>query len=826
MAPETLWEVMRAHALALPAAPAVLGGDYPTVTFAALWRLMQQTVDGLHALGIGPQDVVATAVPQRPTAVLASMAVQAAAGICPVDVRSPAPELAADLRLAGATALVAMAGAQGALRTAAASVGIPFIELHEAFGAEGVTFRYTSNGARPSGPADWAAATTPGIVGRTSGTTGVPDCVHYSQAAWLTRMRVLSHVFAFTPNDRALHLTPLPSAGALSLAHQTLLGGGSVFVGDGRAGGLLRQFEAAAPTWYYATPSLHQAVLEEAAADPGWRPPHPLRFIRSGGAPGTDHQRDALEALFQAPVRQTYSMTSTTLIACEPPTSAERRPGTVGRSPVYHLEICDPEGVSLPTGETGEIVLVNPEDDPHGWFRGPGALGAPGARTPTGDLGYLDADGYLSITGRLKEVIQRGGMSVLPVEIEAALREHPTVREAVAFGVPHPLLGESVAAAVVLHAGSAAGERELRGWLADRLAAHKVPARIVLVDTVPVNDRGKVARRTLSTAFASSLATASHSAVQPATPLERTLLQAFEQSLRRVGLGVDDDYFELGGTSLSGAMVMDRISRSIGRQVPAETLWQAGTVRRLAEVLEAGAGPRMHPDVVVMRPQGEGVPLFLLAPPEQRVTFFPLAAHVPAGRPLYTISPPFADEDGIPLPSIEAFATRAVAAIRSVEPSGPYHLAGYSWAGTLAFEVARQLVAAGLAVGFLGILDTQPPASGSSPRRALRVVGGIARLAGPQRAAVLAQTWRRLRAGGPLRSAYATSTARYRPRPYRGRVVVFQAEDTVQHRTPPAPYWTRLAAATEVITLPGDHASILTDPAALAIIGARLAASS
>jgi acyl-CoA synthetase (AMP-forming)/AMP-acid ligase II len=203
-----------------------------------------------------------------------------------------------------------------------------------------------------------------------------------------------------------------------------------------------------------------------------------------------------LEELFGAPLIEAYGMTEAThQMASNPLPPGLRKPGTVGMAAGPEVAIMDEAGQLLPPGATGEIVIrgasvtagyennpkANAEAFSGGWFR-------------TGDQGVMDADGYVSITGRLKEIINRGGEKISPREVDEILMDHPAVAQVVCFGMPHAKLGEEVAAAVVLREGQHASERDLQDFVARRAADYKVPKRILLLDEIPKGATGKLQR--------------------------------------------------------------------------------------------------------------------------------------------------------------------------------------------------------------------------------------------------------------------------------------------------------------------------------------------
>jgi acyl-CoA synthetase (AMP-forming)/AMP-acid ligase II len=272
--------------------------------------------------------------------------------------------------------------------------------------------------------------------------------------------------------------------------------GGSVYCTPGfNALKFFAEMDEARPTWYTAVPTMHQAILTRAPRNKEIIARHPLRFVRSSSSSMPPTVITELEAVFKCPVIEAYGMTEATHQMASNPLRAVRKPGSVGLAAGPEVAIMDGAGRLLDKGETGEVVIRGPsvtlgyENNPKanaaaftdGWFR-------------TGDQGIIDADGYLSLTGRLKEIINRGGEKISPREIDEALMNHPAVLQAVAFAVPHPMLGEEVGAAVVLREGSSATEQELGAFLSERLAAFKTPRKILFLAEIPKGATGKLQR--------------------------------------------------------------------------------------------------------------------------------------------------------------------------------------------------------------------------------------------------------------------------------------------------------------------------------------------
>jgi acyl-CoA synthetase (AMP-forming)/AMP-acid ligase II len=254
--------------------------------------------------------------------------------------------------------------------------------------------------------------------------------------------------------------------------------------------------DEAKPTWYTAVPTMHQAIVARASKNAEVIARHPLRFVRSSSSSMPPQVIKEIEDVFKAPLIESYGMTEAThQMASNPLPPAVRKPGSVGVAAGPEVAIMGEDGSLLAAGEIGEIVIRGPnvtagyENNPkanadgflNGWFR-------------TGDQGTKDAEGYISLTGRLKEIINRGGEKVSPREVDEILMDHPAVAQVVCFGMPHPKLGEEVAAAVVLREGQTADERALQAFVAQRAADYKVPKKILFMDEIPKGATGKLQR--------------------------------------------------------------------------------------------------------------------------------------------------------------------------------------------------------------------------------------------------------------------------------------------------------------------------------------------
>ena len=464
---------------------------------------------------------------------------------------------------------------------------------------------------------------------------------------------------------------------------------------------------------------MHQAILARAAASREVTDSCQLRFVRSSSAPLPIPVMEELERVFDAPVVEAYGMTEAThQIASNPLPPMNRKPGSVGLPIGCRVAVMDPEGSLLPLRETGEVVIQGAgvtagyDNDPeanrytfaNGWFR-------------TGDLGFLDDEGYLFLTGRLKETINRGGEKISPIEVEEVILGHPSVAEAITFAVPSPEMGEEVAAAVVPNPGTDLSEQELLKYAAQRLAYFKVPRRVVFLEELPKGPTGKLQRVGFAERIglgADSLGapevTGGHAV--PTSELEERLAEIWSQVLGVEELGVEDNFFELGGDSILGAHLVARIQKSLGISLPLAFLFIAPTVRGMAGAVDGRELPREWPSLVTIKAGGSRPPVFCVHPHNGQVlVYHDLARRLGPEQPVFGFQRVELDGQGGLPSTLEELAAGYVEEMVGLQPDGPYYLAGYCSGGPIAFEIARQLEDAGREVALLALLDSYAPGS-------------------------------------------------------------------------------------------------------------------
>ncbi len=479
---------------------------------------------GLVARGVEPGDPIGIVGPNGPALAVAVLAVAAVATAAPLNPALPRPELAFELADLGVRAVVVVGGPSpagavawpDAVLAVTEQAGATVLRLDPLDGGPpgSVVLRGPDLAARVE---DLADELTDGLTDRangrfdpdvalvlhTSGTTARPKIVPLTRANLAASARAVSATLELEPHDVGIEVMPLFHVHGLVAGLLAPLRAGSAVVATPgfHAPDFAGWFVGARPTWLTAVPTMHLSLVERLAGHASEAPDRPLRLVRSSSASLAPGLLAQMERVLGAPMIEAYGMTEGAhQLASNGLGPDQRRPGRVGQAAGAEIRVRvghDAEsGRWAEPGEAGEVVVRGPgvtagyvSADPEvnrrawvdGWLR-------------TGDLGWLDDEGYLTLTGRLKELINRGGEKISPREVDEVLLEHPAVSQAVTFGVTDPRLGEAVAAAVVAAPQATPAERDLRQFVAQRLAVHKVPRRVVVVDRLPTGPSGKVKR--------------------------------------------------------------------------------------------------------------------------------------------------------------------------------------------------------------------------------------------------------------------------------------------------------------------------------------------
>lgn len=479
--------------------PAIGSPGMQDLSYAQLYELVSNTVSQLNEVGIGRNDRVAIVLNNGPFMATAFISVACGMTAAPLNPSFCADEFEFYLKDLQIKALLVEKDSTSPAIAVAKKLGImimtllPSTEIAGQFVLEqcGAEKLHLNSGG-------WAQKNDIALILHTSGTTSRPKIVPLSQTNVCTSAMNIAATLDFEVHDRGINIMPLFHIHGLIAGVLAPLSRGS-FVSCTLGFNAMKFFSwmnEVKPTWYTAVPTMHQAILTRAKHNQEIISQNPLRFIRSSSASMPTKVITDIEQIFQTQLIESYGMTEASHQMCSNLLSPGiRKPGTVGIAQGVEVAIINEKGELLKSGLAGEIVIKGPnitvgyENNPqantesfiNGWFR-------------TGDLGSLDSDGYLTITGRSKEIINRGGEKISPREVDEILLNHPAIQQALTFAMPHEKLGEEVAALVVLHDGYSADEKSIREFSSNYLADFKIPKNIIFMTEIPKGATGKMQR--------------------------------------------------------------------------------------------------------------------------------------------------------------------------------------------------------------------------------------------------------------------------------------------------------------------------------------------
>ena len=500
---KTIFECIQSWALMQPDAPALRFHGRESLSYGGVVSAIQHIKDVIHSHGYGRNDRIAVVHPNGPEMALIVLGLISCASCAPLNQKYTAAEFEFYLADLNIKAVVVRAGLKSPIFEVCQRLNIPVIELAANTDEPIGTLHFKQGTKSPPAEAGFAQAQDSALILHTSGTTSRPKIVPLEQHHLICSTQNVVDTLRLTPQDSCFNIMPLFHIhGMMGALMASLVSGGSIICSPGFAEDpfFTAQFFpwliALKPTWYTAVPTMHQAILGNAPRFPDIVTQCPLRFIRSASASLAPQVMASLESIFQAPVLEAYGMTEAAhQMTSNPLPPAARKPKSVGLAAGPEVAIMDTDGKILPRGAIGEIVIRGPnvmrayENNAQAnatafygdWFR-------------TGDQGLMDEENYLFLTGRLKEIINRGGEKISPREIDEVLLDHPAILQALTFAAPHPTLGEVPAAAIVLREGFVVDAKTLQSFVAQQLSAYKIPNPIIFVSEIPKGPTGKLQR--------------------------------------------------------------------------------------------------------------------------------------------------------------------------------------------------------------------------------------------------------------------------------------------------------------------------------------------
>jgi acyl-CoA synthetase (AMP-forming)/AMP-acid ligase II/thioesterase domain-containing protein len=817
----TFFDIVADYGRQVPDRPAVVSSGTDPLSFGKLVSHIENIWTTLRDAGVTYGSKVGIALPSGLESVISTVAIASHATFIPFNPRLTQSEFEPELSRLNLDALIVPEGLKSPVRAAAQNGSYALFEASTASPSPtNFRLRCTRSAKSPRLEPAEISSESPVMILRTSATTGPSKLVPVTHGNMLDLANKMAGWFGLTAEDRAACVLPTYYAAGskLNVLVPLLLGERIVIPAGVRSERLTDWIHDLKPTWFSAGPTFLQAVLDELRASQERAPKGILRFITSGSAHLPDRVRTELEAILDCPILEVYGISEAGVMAANPAPPAKRKPGTAGRIASGELVIRGPNGVGLPAGEIGEIFVGGPGLMP-GYGDGKTAgIGVQDGWLPTGDVGSVDSDGFLTIVGRTKEIINRGGEKISPYEVETALLAHPSVSEAAVFPVPHPRLGENVAAAVVLRPNAVTQGSELQDFLRDRLAAFKIPQRIDIASSLPKSHTGKILRTRLT----EMLGNQAREIEPPVAPLEFQIAEIWRRLLNVSTIGIHDDFFEAGGDSLLATEMLLEVEASIGHRVSQRDLAQASTIRGLA-LIAAEQGSADDEPVTKAR-EGKGRPFFFCHGDYSTRGFYALklASLIETNRPIYLLHP-MRDVDETSDISIEGLAHTYVPRMLEIQPSGRFQLGGFCNGGLIAWEVARRLIQCGREVDLVLLIDTLSLNS----RVPFRIAHGLVRTLAPfspngqaLRHKALPALWSRVRREPPAGpsllafdrrdSPYYRAMANYSPPKLDCEAIAIVCEEAAKSYRFAPTAWRRIARAVQCNSVPGNHSTCIT----------------
>lgn len=726
------------HARTAPDAPALRSHGHPDMSFQQLISTIRDTQSALFDAGVCAGSRVAIILPNSPETAVSILAIASCATAIPLNPAFPARELQSLLAMTHVTHVLSdnelscqVGPIEAALGATALRLGCAADRVTGSFSLEAHVVSRSPQSKNSSSGCDRTS-----LVLHTSGSTGRPKRVPLTAANLFSSAWNVARSLELGADDTCLNMMPMFHIGALvDLLLAPLYAGGSVaFAKSISAKSFLQGVRYFQPSWFQAVPTVLADIQTSSAATEEIASVSRLRLIRAVSQPLSAIAKAKFEQKFGVPLIPIYGMTETAgLVSSMPLQPKAGKEASVGIPHGADVRIVDGFGNEVPSGTRGEVLISGPgvlfgyETDGHEasgdtfrgrWFR-------------SGDEGYIDEDGYLFLTGRLKDLINRGGEKISPIEIDQVLMEHPAIREAAAFSLPHPTLGEEIAVAIVRAGAAEIDAGEVRSALRGRLAEFKIPRLVYFLTELPRLPSGKLDRLALPKLVTQVQSTTVRTA--PHTPLSKKLAAMWRESLGVRDIANEDDFFDLGGDSLSAVNFATLVEQHFGSDIPVELLFEAPTLRGMEATLSSQiatrtTSPRLEPDIqaavrkivsvwrgkrpfpdsllVGRNTVGTKRPFFWVSQSLQG--YDALAEYLDPDRPLYGMTS--LSRTGLKSDeNTKRLARHYAEEICRVQNSGPYLLGGFCQGGVVAFEIAKVLRAQGQEIASLCLQDRFVP---------------------------------------------------------------------------------------------------------------------
>jgi amino acid adenylation domain-containing protein len=706
---ETIHGIFEARAAETPDAPAVSLGE-TTLTYAGLNTRANNLAHRLIELGIGPGMPVAVCMSRNLDLIVALIGILKAGGAyVPMDPSYPRERLAFMLEDTNASVLIAEKAIAEVLPDHRARTILMDKESDDLAGERG------DNPSRDAGPGDLA------YIIYTSGSTGLPKGVCVRHESVLNLFADFDRRRPISPGERCSLWTSVSFDVSVYEIFTPLIAGGTLFI----ASDAVRFDSAAFVEWLsanrIASAYVPPLMLEDLRA---WIEKH--RGVLSLGRllVGVEPIREKLLAAMMEMVPglviiNGYGPTEATICATlftVRPDSARDRNTPIGK-PVQNTRVLllDSAMRPVPVGVPGEIHIggrglareyfKRPDLTAERFVHDPFA-GAPGARLyKTGDMAKYLADGCIEFIGRVDYQVKVRGFRVEPGEIEFALRQHPSVKDAVVLA-KGDRTGVKRLVAYLVPAGAAAGTSELRAFLKEKLPEYMVPTAFVTMEAFPLTANGKLDRAALPEPEITRADIRSRF-VAPRNEIEHQLALIWEKVIGIEPIGVTDSFFDLGGHSLLAVRLFTEITRAFGTDLPLAAIFQYPTIEQIAALIHGQGFAHAGDSLVAIQRAGSKPPLFFVHAYGGGVFFYrELSDHLGPDQPFYGLQSAGLDGKRHPHDRVEDMAAHYIREIKKIQPKGPYYLGGRCLGAYVAFEMANQLRAQGETIGLLAVLDS------------------------------------------------------------------------------------------------------------------------
>jgi amino acid adenylation domain-containing protein len=695
--------------------------EHDRLTYQQLNRRANQLADRLHQVGVTADVLVGILMERSIEMVVGLLGILKAGGAyVPLDPDYPAARLSYMLADAGVEILLTQPDLLASLPSHPAQVICldPDWQGMADYSQENLDYLRYSKAERGVCAEDLA------YVIYTSGSTGQPKGVAIEHRNVVNFLYSMRHAPEITPEDTLTAITTICFDIAALELYLPLIIGAKVIILPREiaidADRLLSELSKSQTTVMQATPATWQLLLAG-----GWDANFPLKVL-CGGEALPDRLAQQILAT-GSELWNLYGPTETTIWSTIYQVGKNQTVATnidamisIGR-PIANTQIyiLNPQLQPVPIGVPGELYiggagvvrgyLNQPELTAEKFISNPFSTAKSPRLYKTGDLVRYLSDGNIEFLGRIDDLVKVRGFRIELGEIETALSQHLMVRQAVVVARELNPDHKSLVAYIVLHQNCTPTTNEFRSFLSEKLPEYMIPSIFLLLETLPLTANGKIDRRALPLPDRDSLEPEA-TFVAPRDGLELQLTKIWERVLGIQSIGTSDNFFNLGGHSILAVQLFAEIEKTCGKNLPLATLFHSPTIEQLAIILRQDRGSTTWSSLVPIESRGSKPPLFCAhAVGGNVLEYYPLAAHLGAEQPIYGLQSPGLDGVQTPVNRIEDMAARYISEIKTVQPHGPYFLAGYSFGALVAFEIACQLERQGEKIGLLALLDNASP---------------------------------------------------------------------------------------------------------------------